>query len=138
MTERAREGNGAGTRQTSLFRERPRESDLSGWVLRGGVAGFFLLMGAEKFASTPGSPWVGMFQQIGLGQWFRYFTGVIEVGGGLLYFFPRTNLIGATLLVCTMVGAIVVHIAVRHSVGASLYPAVLLFAVVAIAFRRPE
>jgi uncharacterized membrane protein YphA (DoxX/SURF4 family) len=93
-------------------------------------------MGAEKFSN--GAPWVAIFQEIGFGQWFRYFTGVVEVGGGLLYFLPRTCWIGATLLGCTMVGAMIVHIVVRHSVGASLYPALLLFAVVAIAIRRPD
>jgi uncharacterized membrane protein YphA (DoxX/SURF4 family) len=118
------------------FRNRPPEPDLNGWVLRGGVAAFFVIMGAEKFGS--GAPWVGIFQEIGFGQWFRYFTGVVEIGGGLLYFLPKTCRLGATLLGCTMVGAMIVHIAVRHSVGASLYPALLLFAIVAIAIRRPD
>ena len=121
-----------------LVRDQSREPDLTGWVLRGAVTGFFLLMGAEKFSSSPGGQWVALFQQIGFGQWFRYFTGVVEVGGGLLYFFPRTCRIGAVMLACTMIGAMIVHIVVRHSVGSSLYPAVLLFAVIAIATRRPE
>jgi len=115
-----------------------RKSDLGGWVLRGGVAAFFVIMGAEKFPSGPGSPWVAIFDQIGVGQWFRHFTGVMEVLGGVLYFFPMTCFIGATILGCTMLGAMVVHIVVRHSVAASLYPAVLLVAVLAIAAREPE
>jgi hypothetical protein len=27
---------------------------------------------------------IGIFQQIGLGQWFRYFTGAVEIAGGVL------------------------------------------------------
>ena len=115
-----------------------RESDLGGWVLRGGVAAFFVIMGAEKFPSGQGAPWGAIFDQIGLGQWFRYFTGVMEVVGAILYFFPMTGFIGAALLGCTMLGAMVVHIVVRHSVAASLYPAVLLVAVLTIAAREPE
>jgi hypothetical protein len=29
--------------------------------------------------NTSGSEWVRLFQQIGIGQWFRYFTGVAPV-----------------------------------------------------------
>ncbi|PYP78824.1 MAG: DoxX family protein [Gemmatimonadetes bacterium] len=115
-----------------------RASDLDGWVLRGGVALFFVLMGAEKFANGRGSPWVVMFEQIGLGQWFRYFTGVVEVVGALLYVMPWTCSIGAMLLSCAMLGAMTVHIVVRHSVAASLYPAVVLLAIIAIAMRRSD
>jgi putative oxidoreductase len=61
----------------------PRNA-LGDWLLRGGIAVVFVLFGAEKFPSDPGSPWVKLFQQIGAGQWFRYFTGVMEVLGGVL------------------------------------------------------
>jgi uncharacterized membrane protein YphA (DoxX/SURF4 family) len=102
-------------------------------MLRGGVAAFFLLVGLDKFPSGPGAPWVAVFEQIGLGQWFRYFTGVVEVVGGALFLLPRTCLIGAGMLGCTMLGAMLVHIVIRHSVASSVIPAVLLAAVVAIA-----
>jgi uncharacterized membrane protein YphA (DoxX/SURF4 family) len=115
-----------------------RETDLGGWVLRGGIALFFVLMGAEKFANSPRSPWVALFEQIGFGQWFRYFTGVVEIAGALLYVPPRTYRIGAALLSCAMLGAMAVHIVVRHSVAASLYPAVVLLAVVMISIRRVD
>jgi putative oxidoreductase len=115
-----------------------RETDLGGWVMRGGVALFFVLMGAEKFSNAPHSPWIGIFVQIGLGQWFRYFTGVVEIAGALLYVAPRTLPIGALLLSCAMLGAMTVHILVRHSVAASIYPSVVLLAVILIAIRRPD
>jgi putative oxidoreductase len=122
--------------KVKLLREQgSSEVDVGGWVLRGGVTVFFLLMGIEKFPSDPGAPWVAVFEQIGLGQWFRYATGVIEVAGGVLFLFPKTCAIGAAILASTMVGAMLVHIVVRDSVAGSLFPALVLVAVVAIAAR---
>ena len=126
------------THDGPLRDERQRPADLGGWVLRSGVAAFFVLVGAEKFPSGPGSPWIGIFHQIGLGEWFRYLTGAMEIGGALLYVFPATCIVGATILSCTMLGAITVHIAIRHSIGAALYPAIVLVAVIAIAMRQPD
>lgn len=104
-----------------------------------GVAGFFILTGLEKFSTGgPGASWVTIFNEIGLGQWFRNFTGAVEIVGGMLYVLPKTCALGATLLASTMVGAIFVHVAILHSYGASAVPATLLFAVVAIAMREPE
>jgi uncharacterized membrane protein YphA (DoxX/SURF4 family) len=118
-------------------RTTPHWTDAGGWVLRGGVALFFIAMGADKFRSGPSGEWVRLFAQIGFGQWFRYFTGVVEIARALSYLFPLTTLIGAALLGCTMVGAIVVHVFIRHSFAAFM-PAAALVAVVAIALREPE
>lgn len=113
--------------------------DLSTWILRIAVAGFFVMIGAEKFRTTgPGAEWVAIFQKIGLGQWFRYFTGAFEIGGAILYVIPPTSLIGAALLSSAMIGAVVVHITILHSIGAIAIPLVLLFAVIAVALREPE
>ena len=65
-------------------------SAIGDWTVRGGVALFFLIFGMEKFSADPGSHWVLLFQQIGAGAWFRYFTGVVEVLGALLVLIPRT------------------------------------------------
>lgn len=72
------------------------------WALRGGIAAVFILFGSEKFSSDPGSHWVKLFQEIGAGQWFRYFTGVVEVLGGVLVLVPWTVRIGLALLARTM------------------------------------
>ncbi len=71
---------------------------ISDWVLRGGIAFFFISAGAEKFQPM----WIKLFKEIGLGQWFRYFTGVVEILGGLLVLIPWTANIGLALLACTM------------------------------------
>jgi uncharacterized membrane protein YphA (DoxX/SURF4 family) len=75
------------------------------WVLRGGIALAFVLFGAEKFPSVPGTPWVKLFEQIGMGQWFRYFTGVVEIVGSVLVVIPWTARAGLALLAATMAAA---------------------------------
>jgi len=85
---------------------RESRSALVDWILRGAITVAFVLFGAEKFPSTAESPWVKLFQQIGIGQWFRYFTGVLEVAGGILVLVPRTSMAGLLLLACTMAAAV--------------------------------
>lgn len=71
------------------------------WTLRGGIALVFVSAGIDKF--SPG--WVRLFQEIGLGQSFRYFTGVVEILGGILVLIPWTVTAGLALLGCTMASA---------------------------------
>ena len=96
------------------------------WTARVAVVAAFLFIGASKFSSNPRSEWVKVFERIGWGQWFRYFTGVVQVGGALLLATPWTITTGALLLCCTMVGAAIVDATVMHSPGVALVPLVLL------------
>jgi uncharacterized membrane protein YphA (DoxX/SURF4 family) len=82
----------------------------------------FLMAGGSKLAGA--QPMVEMFDAIGVGQWFRYVTGTIEVVSALLLLMPSTAAIGAALLVCVMVGAIITHLTVLHTSPAM--PIVLL------------
>src|SRR5260370_6751647 len=50
------------------------------WTLSGLVALAFIGAGGGKLAGT--AVMVGLFDKVGLGQWFRYFTGLLEVAGG--------------------------------------------------------
>jgi len=99
-------------------------------VLRLGAAGIFLGVGITKFESD--SMWVRMFTDIGFGVWFRYFTGSIQVLGGLLLLMRRTAAAGALLSACTMAGAAIVHLFVLPTgIGGAIVPLVLLaFAIV--------
>jgi hypothetical protein len=45
----------------------------------------------------------------------RYVTGAIEVGSAILLLVPPFAVLGALLLACTMVGAVVAHVTVLHS-----------------------
>ena len=66
--------------------------------------------GAAKLAGVP--QMVATFEAIGIGQWFRYVTGVIEVLGALLMLVPATGLYAGLMLGGTMVGATVSHLIV--------------------------
>ena len=94
------------------------------WALRAGVALVFTIFALEKLV---GSDWVAMFDQIGLGQWFRYVTGALQLAGSILLLFPRTARLGAALIGSTMVGAMAVHVFVLPTgVGGAIIPAALL------------
>ena len=112
--------------------------DIGGWILRIGVAVFFLLAGVDKFSPDARNQWIAIFARIGVGQWFRYATGVVEIAGAVLYAFPATCKSGAILLVSAMVGAIVAHVTVLGDPGASAIPAALIVATVLIAIRDPD
>jgi putative oxidoreductase len=77
---------------------------------------------------------VQMYDLIGLGRWFRYVTGIIEVGSAILLLVPSLAVLGAILLGCTMVGAIIVHLTVLHTPPTG--PIVLLGLVSAIGWLR--
>jgi putative oxidoreductase len=73
----------------------------------------FIFIGYGKFENR--GVWVKIFEEIGLGQWFRIFTGVVQVAGGTLIVPRRTRTIGAVLLGSTMLGAAIVDVVVVGS-----------------------
>jgi putative oxidoreductase len=81
----------------------------------------FLASGGAKLSSA--SAMVDMFEKIGLGQWFRYVTGSLEVIGAVLLLLPRTAAIGGWLLAAVMIGAIGTHLFI---IGGNPLPAVVL------------
>lgn len=97
------------------------------WVLRLLLAAVFLIAGATKLAGAQMQ--VETFDRLGVGQWFRYFTGTVEIIAAILIIIPRTVLIGAALLAATMVGAIDSHV---FLIGKSPIPALVLLAVTAV------
>jgi uncharacterized membrane protein YphA (DoxX/SURF4 family) len=124
-------------RQMLTSPERVPTFDVTGWVLRISAGLVFLGVGLTKFQSD--SIWVRLFAQIGLGDWFRYLTGALQVAGGLLFMMPRTAYGAAVLAGGTMAGAVFVHLFVLHTgVGGAIVPFVLLVFVLAVAARRPE
>jgi uncharacterized membrane protein YphA (DoxX/SURF4 family) len=104
------------------------------WLPRLGVIVAFVLIGVTKFDNDPRGDWVRIFEQIGFGQWFRYFTGVMQITGAVLMLTRWTRTIGAIMLACTMVGAMFVDVFVAHSPVFALIPLILLGAVVATWF----
>src|ERR1700724_2757400 len=91
------------------------------WILSGLVALTFLAAGGGKLAGT--AVMVEMFDKVGLGQWFRYFTALLEVAGAIGLLMPRYAFYGAVLLAIVMGGAIIAHVA---GLGGSPAPAAVL------------
>ena len=104
------------------------------WVGQFVVAAAFLMAGGAKLAGAP--VMVGLFNAIGVGQWFRYFTGAIELTGGVSPLVPALAPYGAILLAVTMACAVATHLII---VGGSALPALMLLAAsVAIASARRD
>ena len=106
------------------------------WATRIGVAAVFVAFGLEKFSSELGSHWVKLFHDIGAGDWFRYFTGVVEIVGGLLVLIPRTALIGFALLGATMLAAVLSVAFVLGRPADSIFPGIFLVAIATVGWTR--
>jgi uncharacterized membrane protein YphA (DoxX/SURF4 family) len=102
------------------------------WVLQVLAAAMFLMAGTMKLIGNP--EMVQLFGTIGIGQWFRYLTGTIEVVGALLLLVPGAAVFGAVPLAATMVGAIITHLFVVG--GNPAVPIVLLAMTTTIAWAR--
>jgi hypothetical protein len=72
------------------------------WTLQILSAAMFLFAGSLKLTGAP--EMVQTFGAIGLGQWFRYVTGGIEVVSAVLLLIPATAAYGAAALAVTMGG----------------------------------
>jgi len=91
------------------------------WGVRILLALAFGAAGVSKLAGVP--QMVQVFEAIGFGQWFRYLTGVVEVGGALLLLVPATGFLGGLLLAVTMVFAVATHLVL---IGGTPAPALVL------------
>jgi putative oxidoreductase len=102
------------------------------WILSGLVALAFLAAGGAKLAGA--AAMVAVFDKVGLGQWFRYFTGFLEVAAGIGLLISRYAFYAAVLLAIVMVGAIIAHLTVLG--GSPAAPVVLLVLAGTIAYLR--
>lgn len=96
------------------------------WMLRLLAAAAFFAAGGAKLAGVP--MMVSVFDHIGLGQWFRLVTGVVEVIGAIALLVPATVAFGGLLLGVTMVCAVLTHLFV---IGGSPVPAAVLLLITA-------
>jgi uncharacterized membrane protein YphA (DoxX/SURF4 family) len=94
---------------------------IGAWTLQGILAAAFLAAGSAKLAGVPYM--VELFDQIGIGQWFRLATGIVEVTGAIALVFPGLASIGALWLGSTMVFAVATHLFILHTSPA---PAIVL------------
>ena len=99
-----------------------RAQRASGTTARGGLillelteltlAAVFFLVGGAKLIGRPDM--VQLFHDIGIGQWFRYVTGTIEVTGALLLIIPFLSGAAAIGLGVVMIVASLVELLVLH------------------------
>jgi len=104
------------------------------WAMQILVALAILAAAGAKLAGSP--KMVEEFQKIGLGQWFRHVTAVLEVAVALALVFPRTAFYGAALLALVMSGAVVAHLAVLGVATAMPAVVLLILAGTIACFRR--
>jgi len=108
---------------------------ISLWILSGLLALAFIAAGGGKLAGT--AVMVDLFAKVGLGQWFRYFTGLLEVAGGIGLLFPRYAFYAAILLAIVMVGAVVAHVIVLGGSPAPAFMLLVLSGIIAF-LRKPQ
>jgi putative oxidoreductase len=127
--------NDAATRavtQNRAGQPRGRASLIALWVTQVVLAGMFLMAGGSKLAGVPAM--VSLFDAVGLGQWFRYVTGVIEVTSAIALLVPSAAIYGALLLIPTMLGATITNIFIVHT--SPVIPILLLLGAAAVAWIR--
>ncbi len=95
-------------------RAAPRKGvNIALWVTQALLALAFLGAASGKLLGKP--EMVALFEAVGIGQWFRYFTGLVEITGAVLIVVPRTKFFGAALLSIVMVVAVLTHLFILHN-----------------------
>ena len=100
-------------------------------VLQSLTAVAFLIAGATKYAGPIN---LAGFEKIGVGLWFRYVIGGLEMTGAILIMAPRTAALAATVLAAIMIAAIVTQLFIVGPPPISAI--VLLVATAALAWYR--
>ncbi|WBB50440.1 DoxX family protein [Verrucosispora sp. WMMA2044] len=80
------------------------------WCLQALLAAIFVSVAVAKLTGAPSS--IRTFDLIGLGQWLRYVTGVVELAGGCGLLIPRLAGFAGLGMACVMAGASVANLMV--------------------------
>jgi uncharacterized membrane protein len=112
-------------------------ANILAWVLAALLAIVFLFAGGVKLAGSPAM--VKEFAQIGIGQWFRYLTGILEVTGAIGMLIPKYRFWAALQIAVVMIGATAANLTVLHLPSLARLTGMLLIAALALAWvRRPR
>jgi len=104
------------------------------WILTGLLSLAFAFAGVPKLLARP--PFPEHFAEMGFPLWFLFVTGACEVGGALLLAIPRTSGLGALILACTMVGAVLTHVVHNDAANSGPAAALLVLTLVVLYARR--
>lgn len=108
-------------------RSKPRTIIL--WVLRIVLSLAFLAAGGSKLAGI--SAMVAVFAKIGIGQWFRVLTGLLEVLGAFGLLISPVTSYASALLSLVMLSAIGFHLSV---LGGNPTAPIVLFVLLTVTF----
>src|SRR5579863_6533339 len=112
-------------------------TNIAGWILAVLLAVVFTLAGGTKLIGVPAM--VTEFAQIGIGQWFRYVTGLLEMSGAIGLLIPKFRSWAALQIAAVMVGATGVNLWVLHvPLLARQTGIVMALAVLCSGVRRPR
>jgi len=83
----------------------------------------FIVAGVAFLSGTRST--LGLFEQIGLGEWLRYGAGFSTVSGGMLLLIPSRAVIGSAVATTVSLGALLIHSFM--AVGSPLVTVILAF-----------
>ena len=102
------------------------------WILKILFGLVFFAAGCAKIYGPEAM--VAEFDAVGLGQWFRYFTGALEIIGAIMLVTPRTTGFGALLLAAKGGGAFFAQLFALH--GDVIHTIVMAIVLLAIAWTQ--
>ncbi len=114
---------------------RGRAATIGLWTAQVLLAALFLFAGVNKLLGLQ-EEMVRQFARIGLGTWFRYFVGTLELAGGIGLLVPRLSGLAALGLAGLMAGAVLTHVLVLPPVYYAAMPATLGVGLALIARAR--
>jgi putative oxidoreductase len=127
-------GNGTAS-QAPPATARRRVLSIALWVLQVLLALEFAMAGAGKVFGDPAM--VEMFATIGIGQWFRYVVGGLEIAGAVGVLIPRLSGPAARGLIGLMAGATLTNVLVLGT-SPQLPIALMLVSVLVAWVRLPR
>ncbi|MFJ8025728.1 DoxX family protein [Streptomyces sp. NPDC096311] len=101
-----------------------------------GILAVFLLIMAAGPKLLGDSDMVEMFDDLGAGQWFRYFVGAVELAGVIGLVIPVLAGLAALGLSGVLLGAVVTQLFVLDEPSMAPAPAVLAVLMAVIAWAR--
>ena len=103
------------------------------WLVQVALGAYMIYSGYSLF----GSGMVGKFNEIGVGQWLRYVTGVLEIAGAIGLFIPMLCGLAALGLALVLLGATLTELfLVSH--GGPVLPLILFVVAAAVAWLRRD
>jgi putative oxidoreductase len=117
-----------------LHRGMMRVLNIAAWILTVLLAIAFTMAGGVKLIGTRGM--IQEFNQIGFGQWLRYFTGILEVSGAIGLLIPKDRIWAALQIAVVMIAATFTNLAILHLPSLDRLTAILLALALILAWLR--